>query len=222
MHPSLLPVLSLAGLPLPAGHPWNPQVHGGGQGGAGAKCHPKGTTGASHCLRLCRPGIPSSHTLRGNIHPHRMQEELDTRLLPEAEESGRTYRESVHLQHSVCAGIFTPTRGAQGTLLPSPTTPRSAIIISRYQRGGWSAERLIELSNTRGKQQQTCFSLALQPVSRCGGGRGGTHLQSPREHSPSSLPRCLQGLSYVKMEHPRAVTAHGGQGGQKVSCRELM
>lgn len=167
-----------------------------------------------------KPGIPSSHTLRGNIHPHRMQEELDTRLLPEAEESGHTYRESVHLQHSVCAGIFTPTRGAQGALLQSPTTPRSAVIISRYQRGGWSAERLIELSNTRGKQQQACFSLALQPVSRCGGDRGGTHLQSPREHSPSSLPRCLQGLSCVKMEHPRAVTAHGGQGGQKVSCAE--
>lgn len=166
----------------------------------------EGTTGTSHCLWLCRPGTPSSHSLGGNTHPPRMQEEL----LPVAEESWHTWRESLHLQHNARAGIFTPARGAQGTLLQSPTTPWSAIIISRHQRGGWSAERLIELSNTRGMQQQTCLSLALQPLSRCGGGKGGL----PCNHSPSSLPRWLQGLSSVQMgfqvlaDHPRAVTAH--------------
>lgn len=63
-------------------------------------------------------------------------------------------------------------------------------------------------------------------VSPWGSQGGDTHLQSSREHSPSSLPLCLQGLSCVKMdfqalaEHPRAVTAHRGQGGWKVSCAE--
>lgn len=79
------------------------------------QCHPKGTTGAGHCLWLCRPGVPSSHTLRGSTDPHRM--ELDTRLLPVAHPE----RNSPPATQYMC-WIFTPARGAQGTLLQSPTT----------------------------------------------------------------------------------------------------
>lgn len=183
---------------MPVGHPWNPQVHGGGQGSAGAKGHPEGTTGASICLWLCRPGIPSCTPLWVIFIPTGCRKSWTPGCSLQQRRVG-TPREKVSTCKAMYVLGFSPQQEELRALCFNLPPPHEVLSLSQYQRGGWSAERLTECLTPEGSSSRRVSVWHCSPCLAMGLARGGTRLQSPREHSPSSLPRWLQGLSCVKM-----------------------